>query len=86
MANPFSQVKSDHHVIIGVSLLTIGLMGAVGSLLGTLPSMLAALFQPNALVSKGVVTQADAAALAGQGFNVPLNVIPALPTTATPGG
>jgi hypothetical protein len=82
--DPFTQVKSDHHVVIGLALVVTGVLGAIGSLLGTLPAMLAALFQPDALVSKGVITQQDAQQIAGEGFSVPLNEIASLPTSATP--
>ena len=42
--------KTNHPYIVGLSLIVIGGFALVGSITGTLPSMIAALFVPNALV------------------------------------
>jgi hypothetical protein len=47
--NPFTDFKSDHHVIFGLALTTVGLLGIIGSLFGTLPGMLGALFDPSVM-------------------------------------
>lgn len=53
MANPLSDFVGDHHVIMGVALMTIGVFGAYGSITGRLPSMLAALFDSKDMVQGG---------------------------------
>lgn len=50
MAGTIGQFKSDHHIVFGVSLLAVGVFGIIGSLTGSLAVMLAALFDPGALV------------------------------------
>lgn len=52
MANPVSQLKDDHRVIIGSAIVVIGIIGAAASLTGTLAAAIAALFDPLALTSK----------------------------------
>ena len=42
--------KTNHPYIVGIALIAIGAFGLVGSINGSLPSMLAALFVPDALV------------------------------------
>lgn len=44
------RARTSHPYIVGLTLVMIGGLGLVGSITGTLPSMLAALFVPNALV------------------------------------
>src|SRR5580692_2233466 len=41
--------RTHHPYIVGLSLITLGLLALVGSVTGTLPSMIAALFVPQAL-------------------------------------
>jgi len=43
------QPRTHHPYIVGLSLIVIGMFSLVGSITGTLPSMLAALFVPTAL-------------------------------------
>jgi hypothetical protein len=50
--------KTSHPYIVGLSLVAVGAFGLVGSITGTLPSMIAALFVPNALVDKAGNTPA----------------------------
>lgn len=50
--------RTNHPYIVGISLVVIGGFSLVGSITGTLPSMLAALFVPNALVDKSGNTPA----------------------------
>jgi len=42
--------KTQHPYIVGTVLVLVGGFGLIGSITGTLPSMLAALFAPNALI------------------------------------
>jgi len=42
--------KTRHPYIVGTVLVLVGGFGLIGSITGTLPSMLAALFAPNALI------------------------------------
>ena len=49
MANGLSQFSKDHHYASGLVLLTVGVVGVVGSATGTLANMLAALWVPDAL-------------------------------------
>lgn len=42
--------RTHHPYIVGLALMTVGAFALVGSITGALPSMLAALFCPNALV------------------------------------
>jgi len=42
--------KTDHPYIVGLILVAVGGFALVGSITGTLPSMIAALFVPNALI------------------------------------
>lgn len=46
----FPKPKTSHPYVVGLSLVVIGGFSLVGSITGKLPSMLAALFDPNALV------------------------------------
>ncbi len=50
--------KTNHPYIVGLSLVVIGGLSLVGSITGTLPSMIAALFVPNALVDASSNTPA----------------------------
>lgn len=43
--------KTEHHYVVGALLLFVGLIGIAGSITGTLPSMIAGLFEPSALGS-----------------------------------
>lgn len=52
MANGFKSFSDDHHYASGIILVTVGLVGVVGSLTGYLPSMLAALFVPDILFTQ----------------------------------
>lgn len=45
-----SSFKQDHHIVFGIGLLTVGVFGLIGSVTGSLAVMLAALFDPSALV------------------------------------
>jgi len=45
--------KTSHPYVVGIALVLIGGFGLVGSIIGALPSMLAALFVPNALIDSG---------------------------------
>ena len=51
MANGFSSFAQDHHYASGIILATIGVVGVVGSVTGNLPSMLAALWVPDILIT-----------------------------------
>lgn len=42
--------KTNHPYIVGITLIAIGAFGLVGSINGSLPSMIAALFVPDALI------------------------------------
>lgn len=42
--------RTHHPYIVGLTLMVVGAFALVGSITGTLPSMIAALFVPNALV------------------------------------
>jgi len=44
------KVRTTHPYVVGLSLIVIGGFALIGSITGTLPSMLAALFVPNALI------------------------------------
>jgi hypothetical protein len=44
--------KTTHPYIVGLSLIVVGGFMLIGSITGTLPSMLAALFDPTALVDE----------------------------------
>lgn len=56
MANPLTDFKTDHHVIVGIALITVGVFGVYGAITGRLAAMLAALFDPSDLVSGGTGT------------------------------
>ena len=45
--------RTHHPYIVGITLMAVGGFALVGSITGALPSMLAALFVPNALVDAG---------------------------------
>jgi len=45
--------RTHHPYIVGITLMAVGAFALVGSITGTLPSMIAALFVPNALVDTG---------------------------------
>ena len=81
MANGFSSFASDHHYASGIILVTVGVVGVIGSTLGTLPSMIAALWVPDILFNSSGI-QADTGGaptpgnIAGQLLN-PLNSNPA---------
>lgn len=42
--------KTQHPYVVGIALVLIGGLGLIGSVTGTLPSMIAALFVPDALI------------------------------------
>ena len=42
--------RTNHPYVVGLSLIIIGAFGLIGSITGTLPSMLAGLFVPTALI------------------------------------
>lgn len=48
--------KTEHHYIAGALLLFVGVMGIAGSVTGTLPAMIAGLFEPSDLYTAGAVT------------------------------
>lgn len=50
MAGAVSTFKSDHHIVFGIALGAVGVFGLIGSLTGSLAVMLAALFDPSALI------------------------------------
>ena len=50
MAGTVGTFKQDHHVVFGVALTAVGLFGVIGSVTGRLAVMLAALFDPGALI------------------------------------
>jgi hypothetical protein len=64
VANPITDFKNDHHVILGLFLIGVGAFGVIGSITGRLPAMIAGLFDPSDLVSQasgsgsGLVTEA----------------------------
>ena len=49
MANPLSSLKTEHPYVAGLALVTVGVLGAVGSVLGSLAAMGAALFMNSKL-------------------------------------
>jgi hypothetical protein len=51
-AQALPKPKTEHPYIVGLILITIGVAGMIGSVTGSLPAMLAALFDPNVLVDK----------------------------------
>lgn len=53
MANPLSDFAQDHHIILGIALVGIGVFGFIGSATGRLPAMLAGLFDPSDLITGG---------------------------------
>lgn len=59
MANPLS----DHHVIVGVALVAIGVFGVLGSVTGRLAPMIAGLFDPSDLT--GTVSSGGSGNLVG---------------------
>jgi hypothetical protein len=56
MANAIGGFKKDHHIVFGVVLATVGIFGVIGSLTGHLAVMLAALFDPGALIDNTSTT------------------------------
>jgi len=75
--------KTQHPYIVGTVLVLVGGFGLIGSITGTLPSMLAALFAPNALI-----VSADGSAVApdyhGPAILAPVNPLTSSPTLGTP--
>ncbi len=67
--------KTSHPYVVGIALLVIGGFGLIGSLTGQLPSMIAALFVPNALVN---------AEGKRPGLLAAVNPLTSSPTSATP--
>ena len=53
MANPLTGFKSEHHVIVGLTLTTVGVLGVIGSVTGRLAPMIAGLFDPSDLKPSG---------------------------------
>lgn len=51
MPNALTDFRNDHHVIMGLFLIAVGAFGAIGSITGRLPAMIAGLFDPADLVS-----------------------------------
>lgn len=48
--------KTEHHYVAGALLLFVGVIGVAGSVTGTLASMIAGLFEPDALGTAGGTT------------------------------
>ncbi len=68
--------KTNHPYVVGLVLTTIGGFAIIGSITGTLPSMLAALFVPNALIDSSGAQAApsvssDLAAIGSQPVPLP---------------
>ena len=68
--------KTNHPYVVGLSLIIIGAFGLIGSITGTLPSMIAGLFVPTALID--VAGNAPA-----PGLLTPVSLVGS-PTLATP--
>lgn len=49
LSSALPRPKTSHPYIVGISLIVIGGFGLIGSITGTLPSMIAALFVPSIL-------------------------------------
>ncbi len=78
-AGSIKPARTSHPYIVGISLVVIGGFSLIGSITGTLPSMLAALFVPNALVdasgnapAPNIVNYANATTQAVLGNPIPL--------------
>jgi len=67
--------KTQHPYVVGIALVLVGGFGLIGSITGTLPSMIAALFVPDALTDS-----------AGKkpGVLTPVNPLTSSPTLGTP--
>lgn len=74
--------RTSHPYIVGLSLVAIGLLSLVGSITGTLPSMIAALFVPNAL-GPSATSDVPVPIIGDPNIGIP-DSTPALPPGDTP--
>lgn len=73
--------RTHHPYIVGIALVLIGGVGLIGSITGTLPSMIAALFVPSALENGPGDTPKPGRP---KGVLAPVNPLTSSPTLGTP--